>query len=176
MYHDIGKIKQPQYFIENVSGENPHEHLSIEESTAIILKHVTDGIEIAQKHRLPTQVIDFIQTHHGTSVVQFFYKTYTHQNPGVEVDIRKFSYKGPNPFSKEMVVLMMCDACEAASHSLTEKNPDTIREMVDKIIDYQMKNESYMDADITFRSVTQAGEIIKKKIMNIYHVRIAYPQ
>ena len=176
LYHDIGKIKRPEYFIENQAGRNPHEDLSPEESAQIIIEHVANGIEIARKNRLPQHIIDFIRTHHGSSAVRYFLSLQQKLNADKDIDRSKFVYSGPVPFSKEMVALMMCDAIEAASRSLKEINHQTISDLVDNIVNYQMIEEQYNDANITYREINTAKQIIKNRLMNIYHARIEYPK
>ena len=177
LYHDIGKTIRPEYFTENQTGNhNPHTEITPEESARFIIEHVTGGIEIARKNRLPQNIIDFIPTHHGKSIVRYFYTMQQKQQPDVPVDRSKFTYPGPAPFSKEMVVMMMCDSIEAASRSLKEITHQTISELVDNIVNYQIKEEQYNDANITYREISDAKQIIKNRLMNIYHVRIAYPK
>jgi len=176
LYHDIGKMANPIYFIENLSTEkNPHDNLSNEASARIIIEHVTTGIEIAHKHKLPEQIIDFIRTHHGTTTVQFFYRTLKKQNPESDIDISKFTYPGPIPFSREMALVMLADSVEAASRSLKDINHDSINDLVDNIIYYQMINEQYYNSNITLKDIGFVKEIFKRKLMNIYHVRVEYP-
>ncbi|MBN2610852.1 MAG: HDIG domain-containing protein [Bacteroidales bacterium] len=176
LYHDIGKIENPIYFIENqASGINPHQKLSFEESAKIIISHVEKGVEIAKKYNLPQPIIDFIKTHHGTSTVQYFYKSYLNKYPGEEVDMKNFSYAGPKPFSKETAVLMMADSVEAASRSLKETNDQTLEKLVDSIIDSQLLEGQFNNADITFKDITIIKEVFKKRLKNIYHIRISYP-
>jgi putative nucleotidyltransferase with HDIG domain len=176
LYHDIGKINRPGYFIENQAGRNPHEELSPENSAQIIIEHVSNGIEIARKNRIPQHVIDFIRTHHGTTTVRFFYHLQQKQQSDKHVDRSKFTYPGPVPFSKEMVVLMMCDSIEAASRSLKEINHRNISDLVDNIVNYQVLEDQYNDANITYREINTTKHIIKNRLMNIYHVRIEYPK
>ena len=177
LYHDIGKTLNPAYFTENQKNNvNPHDEITFEESAKIIIEHVTKGIEIAKKHNLPDQVIDFIRTHHGTTLVQYFYKSYVNKNPGVHVDKQKFRYPGPIPFSKETAVLMMADSVEAASRSLTDITEDAIMNLVESIIDYQLAEDQFLNADITFKDINKIKEVFKNKLLNIYHVRIQYPE
>ena len=177
LYHDIGKINRPEFFIENQAGNhNPHKDLTPENSAQIIIDHVMDGVEIARKNSVPQHIIDFIRTHHGNSTVRYFYHLQQEQNPGKQIDRTKFTYSGPDPFSKEMVVLMMCDSIEAASRSLKEVNHRNISDMVDSIINYQILEDQYNDANITYREINTAKQIIKNRLMNIYHVRIEYPK
>lgn len=176
LYHDIGKIDMATYFIENqVSGINPHDELSFDESARIIISHVIKGIEKARKANIPDQVIDFIRTHHGNMVVQYFYKNYLKNFPEEEVDKAQFTYPGPIPFSKETAVLMMADSVEAASRSLKSYTSESIDKLVEDIINYQVKENQFINTDITFRDITLIKKIFKKKLTNIYHVRIEYP-
>lgn len=176
LYHDIGKLHAPMYYVENqVTGVNPHDDLSFEESTKIIINHVIKGIELAKKNRLPEPLIDFIRTHHGTSTVQYFYKSYLSNFPEGELDKEHFSYPGPKPFTKEMAVLMMADSVEAASRSLTAYTVDSVGKLVDSIIDRQFNEGQFDSANITLRDITEARSIFKKKLLNIYHVRMEYP-
>jgi len=177
LYHDIGKINRPGYFIENQTGSrNPHGDLSPENSAQIIIEHVSNGVEIARKNSIPQHIIDFIRTHHGNTTVRYFYHRYQEQNPDKRIDRTKFMYPGPIPFTKEMVVLMMCDSIEAASRSLKEVNQHNINDLVDNVVNYQILEDQYNDANITYREINTAKQIIKNKLMNIYHVRIEYPK
>ena len=177
LYHDIGKILNPMYFIENQStGVNPHNDLSPRDSSKIITDHVIKGIELAKKYNLPDRIIDFIRTHHGTSATYYFYKKEQELNPDVEVDIKKFKYQGPIPFSKETAILMMCDAAEAASKSLKNPTAQSINDLIDKIIEKQMADGQFLNSDITFREIEVIKKVIKKKLMNIYHLRVEYPE
>ncbi|WP_420551247.1 HD family phosphohydrolase [Tenacibaculum aiptasiae] len=176
LYHDIGKMVQPMYFTENQStGVNPHNDLLPKDSARIILDHVINGIEIAKKNKLPDRIIDFIRTHHGTSVTYYFYKKEQENNPDEEIDIKKFQYQGPIPFSKETAILMMCDAAEAASKSLKNPTAQSIDELIDKIINKQKNDNQFRNSDITFREIEKIKKIIKNKLMNIYHLRVEYP-
>jgi hypothetical protein len=169
-------MKSPEFFTENQTpGMNPHDDLSFEESAKIIISHVSVGVEMAKKHNLPNQLIDFIRTHHGTSTVQYFYRSYLKKFPGENVDIKKFKYPGPRPFSKETAVLMMADSVEAASRSLKEMTEKTIGDLVDNIINYQVMEEQFDDANITFKDISTIKKVFKNKLKNIYHARIAYP-
>ena len=175
MYHDIGKTRNPFYFIENQNGKyNPHDDVSNTESAQIIISHVLDGIEICRKYRIPEQIIDFVRTHHGTRRTEYFYQMELRENPD-GVDERDFCYHGPVPFSKETAVLMMCDAVEAASRSMKEKTEESLNKLVDNIIDGQMKANQFDNTNITFHDITVTKKVLKKKLMSIYHVRIAYP-
>ena len=177
LYHDIGKMLNPMYFTENQStGVNPHNDLSPRDSSTIITNHVIKGVELAKKHKLPDRIIDFIRTHHGTSSTYYFYKKEQELNPDTEVDIKNFQYQGPIPFSKETAILMMCDAAEAASKSIKNPTAQLINDLIDKIIDKQMTDNQFVNSDITFREIKVIKKIIKKKLMNIYHLRVEYPE
>jgi len=127
LYHDIGKMKNPMYFVENqVAGNNPHDEITYEESAKIIIGHVLGGIEMARKEGLPEQIVDFIRTHHGTRRVEYFYRLERKLNPGMEIDQSEFTYHGPAPFSKETAVVMMADSVEAASRSISEPDEQKI--------------------------------------------------
>jgi len=175
LYHDIGKMKNPTYFTENQSnGINPHDELSSRESAAVIVDHVLNGIEIAKKYNLPDRVIDFIRTHHGTSVVYYFYMKEKAENDAVKIE--DFSYPGPKPFSKETAILMMCDSVEAASKSLKEPTTTKINDFVENIINKQMESGQFLNANITFKEIQSIKKVIKHKLANIYHLRIEYPE
>ena len=176
LYHDIGKLHAPMYYIENqVTGVNPHDELSFEESAQIIINHVIKGIEMAKKNNLPEQLIDFIRTHHGTSTVQYFYKSYLQNFPEGDLSKIDFTYPGPKPFTKEMAILMMADSVEAASRSLKEYTLESVGELVDSIIDHQFNEGQFESADITLKNIADVRVIFKKKLINIYHVRMEYP-
>ena len=176
LYHDIGKMVNPMYFIENqTTSVNPHNELPPDDSANIIIDHVLKGIEIAKKNRLPDRIIDFIRTHHGTTMVYYFYRKQNDITPD-QVDAKDFTYPGPIPFSKETAILMMCDACEAASKSIKDPTAMLIDELVEKIINVQMSNGQYMNSDITFKEIQTIKKVIKKKLNNIYHLRIEYPE
>ena len=175
LYHDIGKMNEPTYFTENqVTNVNPHDELSPKDSARIIIDHVIKGIEIARKNNIPDRIIDFIRSHHGTTLVFYFYK----KQKELEEDVNEedFRYPGPLPFSKETAILMMADSVEAASKSL--KNPTflIIDEFVDKIISGQMKANQFLNADITFKEIEKIKKIFKQKLINIYHLRVEYPE
>lgn len=177
LYHDIGKIENPQYFIENQNtAVSPHDKLPYEQSAQIIIKHVHKGIEITRKHQLPESVIDFIRTHHGNTRVDYFYQSFLKNSPEKFVDENIFRYPGPIPFSKETGVLMLADSVEAASRSL--KNPDTqsINALVERIIDYKLEQDQLDNCDITLKDIETIKLIFKTMLMSIYHVRIDYQQ
>ncbi len=176
LYHDIGKMLNPMYFIENQStGVNPHNDLSPRDSASIIIDHVIKGIELAKENRLPDRIIDFIRTHHGTSLVYYFYMKEQELNPEEEVEIAKFQYPGPIPFSKETAILMICDAAEAATKSIKNPTAQSIDTLINKIVEKQKSDNQFVNSDITFREIEKIKKVVKKKLMNIYHLRIEYP-
>ncbi|RUA11916.1 MAG: phosphohydrolase [Flavobacteriia bacterium] len=176
LYHDIGKMLNPMYFTENqTTNVNPHQDLSPEDSARIIIDHVIKGIELAKKNGIPDRVIDFIRTHHGTTMVYYFYKKQEEITPG-DVQEKNFTYPGPIPFSKETAILMMCDACEAASKSIKEPTATLIDSLVEKIISGQLQAGQFMNADITLKEIQTIKKVIKKKLHNIFHLRIEYPE
>jgi len=175
LYHDIGKMKNPIYFTENqTTSVSPHDELSPTESAEVIIGHRLEGIEIAKRRNLPDRIIDFIRTHHGTSTVYYFYAKQKEEEDG-EVAIDDFRYPGPIPFSKETAILMMCDAVEAASKSLKEPNTQLIDDFVEKIINKQIEEDQFINANITFKEIQSIKKILKAKLNNIYHLRIEYP-
>ncbi|MGK0411867.1 MAG: putative nucleotidyltransferase with HDIG domain [Polaribacter sp.] len=177
LYHDIGKMVNPMYFIENqATSVNPHNDLSPRDSSKIITDHVIKGVEIAKKNNLPDRIIDFIRTHHGTSSTYYFYRKEQELNIDTEINIKDFQYQGPIPFSKETAILMMCDAAEAASKSIKNPTAQSINSLIDKIINKQMADNQFLNSDITFREIDVIKKVIKKKLMNIYHLRVEYPE
>ena len=177
LYHDIGKTKNPMYFTENQHGAySPHNGLSNKESAEIIISHVTDGIELAHKAHVPERIIDFIRTHHGTRRTDYFFINEQKAHPDEEIDPAPFTYHGPAPFSRETAVLMMADSIEAASHSLKEPDEKKISDLVDNIINKQMEAGQFLNTDLTLRDIETCRKVLKKKLMSIYHVRIAYPE
>lgn len=177
LYHDIGKMKMAPFFIENQqSGFNPHDKLSFEESAQLIISHVSEGVKMAKKNNLPQVIINFIQTHHGTSTVQYFYRSFLKHYPEELADISRFTYPGPIPNTKETAVLMMADSIEAASRSLKEYTERSLNDLVDNIISYQQKEGQFDDAPITIKDITIAKQIFNERLRNIYHRRIEYPK
>lgn len=177
LYHDIGKTYAPAFFIENqVAGYNPHDQIDFKQSAEVIINHVKEGVNMAKKANLPEQLIDFIRTHHGTTTVQYFYKNYIKKYPDKADEIEKFTYPGPRPYSKELVIMMMADSLEAAARSLKEINKDKISNLVESIIDYQMNARQYDEADITFKEIYILKDFFKTLLINLYHARIEYPK
>jgi putative nucleotidyltransferase with HDIG domain len=168
-------MKNPTYFTENQStGINPHEELSSQESATIIINHIIDGVEIAKKYNLPDRVIDFIRTHHGTSLVYYFYMK--EKEFDINLNDADYRYLGPKPFSKETAILMMCDSVEAASKSLKEPSSSKIDVFVENIINKQMEDGQFLNADITFKEIESIKKVLKRKLSNIFHLRIEYPE
>ncbi len=175
LYHDIGKMNNPTYFSENqITNVNPHDEISPSESAKIIIDHVINGIELARKNKLPDRVIDFIRSHHGTTLVYYFYKL--QKDLEIDVDEANFRYPGPLPFSKETAILMMADSVEAASKSLKDPTFLIIDEFVDKIIAGQMNANQFLNANITFKEIEMIKKVFKQKLTNIYHLRVEYPE
>ena len=175
LYHDIGKLSNPIFFTENQHGVNPHDGLTPQKSAEIIVSHVPEGLKRADKAGLPDVIKDFISQHHGAGKAKYFYIMACKQNDGADVDPAPFSYPGPNPKTREASVLMMADAVEAASRSLKEYPPDSIRQLVDRIIDSQIADGLHNDSDLSFRDVSTIKDAFARRLSTIYHTRIAYP-
>ena len=179
LYHDIGKMNNPTYFTENqTTNVNPHDDLDPVESARIIIDHVIQGIEIARKNNVPDRVIDFLRTHHGTSLVYYFYRKQEkrHKETGEALDIEEFRYPGPPPFSRETAILMMADSVEAASKSLKDPTFSGIHNFVEKIVDGQISENQFLNANITFKEIETIKKVLKQKLINIYHLRVEYPE
>ena len=175
IYHDIGKLKNPLFFIENQSSKfNPHDEIEYVDSAQIIIDHVLDGIEIAKENNLPDELIDFIRTHHGTTTVEYFHKQFINNLTEENLDESMFTYPGPKPFSKETAILMMADASEASARSLKNPTSDNIDDLIESVINKQISNEQFVNADITFKEITQLKKLFKNKLVNIHHARIEY--
>lgn len=177
LYHDIGKMERPQYFIENQQGgHNPLNDLPLEEAAQVVISHVTDGIKIAHKKGLPDTIINFISTHHGKSKVKYFYNTFVNRYPDRVPDESLFTYPGPLPNTKETALLMMADAVEARSRSLDEYTEESINQMVESMINGQIADGMFKETNLSFRDVEVIKSVFKSKIKNMYHHRIAYPE
>ncbi|MDA9266817.1 HDIG domain-containing protein [Salibacteraceae bacterium] len=173
MYHDIGKMNEPQFFIENqLPDNNPHDDLEPQESAQIIIGHVRQGIEKALQFNIPIDIIQFIQTHHGTSKARYFYKRALDANP--DADEATFTYPGPRPSTKEQAILMMADSVEAASRSLKKYDHESLERLVDMIIDGQKDDGQFTEAPITFKDITIAKSVLKTALKGIFHQRISY--
>ena len=175
LYHDIGKLSNPAFFTENQHGVNPHDALPPERSAAIVINHVTDGLQLAERAGLPEPIKKFIREHHGAGMAKYFYITYCKAHPDEEVDKTPFTYPAPNPRSRETSVLMMADAVEAASRSLKEHTREAIANLVNRIIDGQIADGLHNESTLAFRDVETIKEAFIKRLMTIYHSRIAYP-
>jgi putative nucleotidyltransferase with HDIG domain len=175
LYHDIGKMESPLFFIENQSaGFNPHDKLPYEESAQVIIRHVSKGIEMARKANLPQIVIDFIQTHHGDTRVDYFYQSFLKNFPEKIINENTFRYPGPVPFTKEGGVLMLADSVEAASRSLKQPDEKSISNLVDRIVKYKLDQNQLKDSNITLKDIETIKTIFKRMLMSIYHVRMDY--
>jgi cyclic-di-AMP phosphodiesterase PgpH len=176
LYHDIGKIANPSYYIENqADGISPHEKLDPYESAKVIINHVRNGVILAKNFKIPIQIIDFIKTHHGTTVSYYFFKKYTDLNPWDTSKEKDFTYPGPKPFSKETALIMMADAVEASSRTLLNYTEESINELVERIIYLQEQGGQFSDVPFTFKDISDIKGAFKKRLSNIYHLRVAYP-
>ena len=176
LYHDIGKMAKAVFFTENQAGFNPHDKLTEVESAAIIIGHVSEGLRMAEEHHLPQVIRDFIATHHGTGLTRYFYVKYKNEHPDEDVDESLFRYSGPNPFTREQAILMICDTVEAASRSLKEYSPESISVLVNRIIEGQVRDGFFNDCPITFRDLQTAKNVLIARLKAIYHTRISYPE
>src|SRR5664280_2620072 len=177
LYHDIGKIANPNYYIENQTDRtSPHDNLNPEESVKVIINHVKNGVTLAKNFKLPVQIIDFIRTHHGTTVAYYFFKKYTDMHPWDTSKEKDFSYPGPKPFSRETAVIMMADAVEATSRSLNKYTAESISELVERILYLQEQDGQFSDIPLTFKDISDIKSAFKKRLSDIYHVRVAYPE
>ncbi|MDE6120177.1 MAG: HDIG domain-containing protein [Muribaculaceae bacterium] len=175
LYHDVGKLSNPAFFTENQHGVNPHDTLPPDRSAQIIINHVSDGLKLADRAGLPRVIRSFISEHHGAGVAKYFYITACRNNPDGEVDKSAFTYPGPNPQSRETSVLMMADSVEAASRSLKEHTREAISELVNRIIDGQIADGLHNESTLEFRDVAKIKDTFIRRLMTIYHSRIAYP-
>jgi HDIG domain protein len=175
LYHDIGKMNNPVFFTENQVGVNPHKGLPYKESARIIISHVTEGVKMAEKANLPGFVREFILTHHGCGMAKYFYINYKNEHPDEEVDVRDFSYPGPDPFTREQAILMMADTVEAASRSLPEYTEESIKALIDRLVDAQLEEGHFKECPITFRDIAVAKAVMLERLKSIYHTRVSYP-
>ena len=176
LYHDIGKLSSPIFFTENQHGVNPHVGLDPVTSAKKIVSHVTEGAAIANKHKLPPLVKSFILEHHGKGMAKYFYNTAVNNNPDKIIDKADFSYPGPNPQSTETAILMMADAVEAASRSLSDYSPESIDRLVENIINGQIADGMFKESPISFRDVEIIKKVFKQRLATIYHTRVRYPE
>ena len=175
LYHDIGKLDSPAFFTENQHGVNPHVGLDPETSARKIISHIPKGVALAKENKLPGAICDFILQHHGKGVAKYFYNTAVNERGAENVDRCNFQYPGPNPQSKETAILMMADAVEAASRSLTDYSPEAISNLVNRIIDGQVADGMFREAPISFKDIEDIKRTFIKRLRTIYHTRIAYP-
>jgi len=177
LYHDIGKSNNPEYFTENqAGGVNPHAKESFEESARIIIAHVHDGVKMAEKAHLPRAIINFITTHHGKSKTKYFYNTFRNEFPDKPIDEQAFTYPGPNPFTKETAIVMLADSVEAASRSLKEYTPESIKELINKIINDKINEGLLKESPLTFKDLEKVKESFLDSLLTINHSRISYPE
>lgn len=176
LYHDIGKIQNPAFFTENQAGVNPLNKMDRKAAAQIIISHVTEGLKLADKYNLPTEIRDFITTHHGLGKTKYFYISYKNEHPKEKIDESVFSYAGPNPFTREQAILMMADTVEAASRSLSEYTEESISNLVNTLIDAQVNDGYYTDCPITFHDINVAKQVLTERLKVIYHTRISYPE
>lgn len=177
MYHDIGKMEAPSFFTENqVSGINPLDKVDFEEGARLVISHIDNGIRLAKKYKLPSQIIDFIATHQGTTTTKYFYNSYINKHPHKTPDSKAFTYPGPTPFTKETAVLMMADAVEASSRSLKNYSDEEIDKLVERIINDQTEQGQFNNAPITLKEISEIKSVFKQRLKIIYHTRISYPE
>lgn len=176
LYHDIGKMQDPAFFTENQNGNNPLDKMSRIDAAHIVINHVTEGLKLAEKYNLPNVIKDFISTHHGAGMTKYFYVSYKNEHPDEPIDDSLFTYPGPNPFTREQAILMMADSVEAAARSLPEYTEVSISNLVNKIVDQQMKDGFYEYCPITFRDVGVAKQVLIERLKSIYHTRVSYPE
>ncbi len=177
-YHDIGKTVRPYFFSENIAdGVSPHEKLDPRTSAQVIISHVTDGLDLAEKYHLPPRIRDFIREHHGDSLVQYFYvKAQKEAAEGEVVEEVDFRYPGPNPRSKETAILMLADTCEAAIRSIRPPNREALRELVNRLIDERVANGELDNSDLTFRELQIVKGVFLRVLEGVNHPRISYPE
>ncbi len=176
LYHDIGKLANPSFFIENQHGVNPHDNIPPNESAAILINHVTEGIAIARKHNLPDEIMGFIRTHHGTRKTAFFYNKFVLENPEIPANNSFFTYQGPSPRTKEEAVLMLADIFEAATRSMKVPSKENISSFVDNMIEKLIVTQQFNQANITFKDLLVIKESFKSQLVNMYHKRVEYPK
>jgi putative nucleotidyltransferase with HDIG domain len=180
LYHDIGKMSNPDYFIENQTGNNPLQSMTTAEAAKIIINHVEEGERIARKHHLPEVILHFIRSHHGTSVTRYFYNTAVNaaiSNGKTAADVHKeeYTYPGPKPSTKEAAILMMADAIEARSRTLKDLTEKSISDMVDQMIDTQVADGQFSETVLSFKDLEDIRTVFKQKLIEINHHRISYP-
>ncbi|WP_231701763.1 HD family phosphohydrolase [Crassaminicella thermophila] len=176
-YHDIGKLKRPYLFKENqLTSENPHDKITASLSAMIITSHVDDGIEIAKKYKLPQEIIDIIEQHHGNTLVKYFYHKAINDEKNKEVDEKDFRYNGTRPQSREAAIVMLADSIEAAVRSMPEPNSEKIKKLIDKIIEDKLNDHQLDECDITLKDLEKIASSFITVLMGIFHERIEYPE
>lgn len=175
LYHDIGKTDKPAFYIENQSGKNPHDDISDLESAKIIIAHVTEGVKMASKAKLPQVLIDFIKSHHGTTRVEYFYRKHLAAHPEHNFDETLFVYPGPLPKSKEETILMMADSVEAACKSLKNPTEKDLMDLIDKIIEGKITHGQLEESEMNFKELEACRQVFKQVMKSVHHVRIEYP-
>ena len=176
LYHDIGKMQNPAFFTENQNGVNPLDNMSRIDAAHIVINHVTDGLKLAEKYNLPGVIKDFISTHHGAGMTKYFYVSYRNEHPDEPIDDSLFTYPGPNPFTREQAILMMADSVEAAARSLPEYTEFSISNIVNKIVDGQLKEGYFEYCPIKFHDIAMAKQVLIERLKSIYHTRVSYPE
>jgi putative nucleotidyltransferase with HDIG domain len=175
-YHDIGKLKRPYFFVENQVGkDNPHDKIAPSLSTLIVTSHVKDGLELAGEYKLPDVVTQFIAQHHGTDLVRFFYHRATEASEDGSVEEKDFRYPGPKPQGKEVAIVSLADAVEAATRSLSKPTPGKIEGLVRKIIKDRLNSGELDESDLTFQDMDRIASAFSKVIMGMFHTRVEYP-
>ncbi len=176
LYHDIGKLSNPSFFTENQQGINPHDKLTTEQSVEIIRAHVTEGIKLAEKENLPSELVSFIATHHGRGKMKFFYNRWKNENPDTEIDESIFEYPGPNPSTKEQALLMITDCVEAASRSLKEYSEESCSRLINQLIEQIINDGMLKDTPLTFRDLEAIRQVYLERLLSMYHTRVSYPE
>jgi putative nucleotidyltransferase with HDIG domain len=176
LYHDIGKTLTPEYFIENQQGINPHDTLTPKQSVEKIIAHVAEGVKLAKKSHVPKAIIDFIETHHGTTKVEYFYRKYKEENPEATPDEQQFRYPGTKPSTKEQAVLMIADSIEAASRTLQNPTVQDITQLIDRIITHKITDKQLEHSELTFKELEQCRTVFQQMLTSLYHTRVEYPQ
>jgi putative nucleotidyltransferase with HDIG domain len=174
-YHDIGKMRRPEYFSENQTGANIHDELAPRLSARAIASHVTHGVELAREYHLPQPIIDGILEHHGTTLISFFHQRAQKNAKHGDVREEDFRYPGPRPRSRETAILMICDGVESGVRSIKNPNEERVREFVDKIIQMRANDRQFDDCDLTLKDLDIIAELLTRRVLGAHHTRIAYP-
>lgn len=175
LYHDVGKMLKPHYFVENQpEGRNPHDKLKPETSATIVREHVTEGVRLAREAKVPEVVIDFILEHHGTQKIGFFYEKALEEAEG-ELDVSRYSYPGPRPRTKETAVVMLADSCESAARAMREPTPERVQTLIESIVASKMADRQLDDAPLTLGDIARVKQQFAKILGGVSHRRIEYP-